>query len=141
MCTVGDAGGPGADHQGSGHEAVLSGPAEGQAARPQLRRDPPPAPVGEDEPGRLPGPAHHVRLDRLETRAGKNILIVKSIFTLIRVNGYGYQSFNHFNPSILFVGKAFAENSSSTSLQRVAMRRVVSLSSGYFLHEDSPTTI
>ena len=42
-------------------------------------------------------------------------------------------SINHFNPSFLFVGNAFAENSSSTSLQRVAARRVVSLSSGYFL--------
>ena len=29
-------------------------------------------------------------------------------------------SINHFNPSILFVGKAFAENSSSTSLKRNA---------------------
>ena len=34
----------------------------------------------------------------------------------------------------VIVGKAFAENSSSTSLQRVALRRVVSLSSCYFLH-------
>ena len=54
----------------------------------------------------------------------KNILIVKSIFTLIRVNRYGSHSFNHFNPHLL-VEKAFAENSRSTSLQRVAVRRVV----------------
>ena len=40
---------------------------------------------------------------------------------------------NHKNPSILFVGKTFAGNSSSTSLQRVTLRRVVRLSSGYFL--------
>ena len=46
--------------------------------------------------------------------------------------------FNHMNPSIRFMGKAVAENSSSTSLQRVAMRRVVSLSSGYFLQKLSP---
>ena len=39
------------------------------------------------------------------------------------------------NP-ILFVGKAFAENSSSTSLQCVA---VVSLSSSYFLQKAFPT--
>ena len=38
----------------------------------------------------------------------------------------------------VIVGKAFAENSRSTSLQRVAMRRVVSLSSGYFLQKLSP---
>ena len=37
--------------------------------------------------------------------------------------------------------KAFAENSRSTSLQRVAARRVVSLSSSYFLQEDFPTII
>ena len=48
---------------------------------------------------------------------------------------------NLINPSILFVGKAFAENSSSTSLQRVAGRRVVSLSSGYFQQKAFPTTI
>ena len=53
--------------------------------------------------------------------------------------------FNHLtlmvekSPSILvyfmffIIGKAFAENSRSTSLQRVAARRVVSLSSCYFL--------
>ena len=45
---------------------------------------------------------------------------------------------NHINPSIIFVGKAFAENSSSTSLQRAALRRVVSLSSGYFLQKPFP---
>ena len=33
----------------------------------------------------------------------------------------------------VIVGKAVAENSHSTSLQRVAARRVVSLSSDYFL--------
>ena len=33
----------------------------------------------------------------------------------------------------VIVGKAFAENSRSTSLQRVALGRVVSLSSSYFL--------
>lgn len=56
----GDAGGPGADHQSSGHEAVLFGPAEEQTARPQLLGDPAPAAVGADEPGRLPVSAHHV---------------------------------------------------------------------------------
>ena len=40
--------------------------------------------------------------------------------------------------SYVIVGKAIAENSRSTSLQRVAMRRVVSLSSGYFLQKLSP---
>ena len=41
--------------------------------------------------------------------------------------------FNNF-----IVGKDFAENSRSTSLQRVAMRRVVSLSSCYFLQQPFP---
>lgn len=56
----GDAGGAGADHQGSGHEAVFIGPAEEQTARPQLLGDPAPAAVGADEPGRLSVSAHHV---------------------------------------------------------------------------------
>ena len=41
-------------------------------------------------------------------------------------------------PMYPFLEKAFAENSSSTSLQRVAARRVVSLSSGYFLQKPFP---
>ena len=53
------------------------------------------------------------------------------IFLFVGINVFNV--INHSNPSILFMGKAFAENSSSTSLQRVALRRVVSLSSGYFL--------
>ena len=57
----------------------------------------------------------------------------KSLFFSFFFLFYPSNIFNHFYPSILFVGEAFAENSSSTSLQRVAVRRVVSLSSGYFL--------
>ena len=34
--STGDAGGPGADHQGAGHEAGLPGPAEEQAAQSEL---------------------------------------------------------------------------------------------------------
>ena len=58
------------------------------------------------------------------------------MFTLIRVDRSRTHSFNHLNPSILFVAKAVAENSSSTSLQRV-----VSLSSGYFLQKAFPTIV
>lgn len=58
----GDAGGPGADHQSSGDEAVVFRPAEEQTAWPQLLRDPASAAVGANEPGRLPVSAHHVSL-------------------------------------------------------------------------------
>ena len=58
----------------------------------------------------------------------KNMLIVKSIFTLIWVNRYGSHSFNPSKPS-------------SASVQCVAARRVVSLSSDYFLQKAFHTII
>ena len=44
---------------------------------------------------------------------------------------------NHFNPCSLFVGKAFAEISSSAS--STSLQHAVSLSSGYFLQKAFPT--
>ena len=66
-------------------------------------------------------------------------------------NALAIPTLNHLNPIWLrgvpqgsvfifyaIVGKAFAENSRSTNLQRVAVQRVVSLSSGYFLQQPFP---
>lgn len=58
----GDAGGPRADHQGSGDEAVVIRPAEEQTARPQLLRDSSSTTVWKNEPRRLPVSTHHVSL-------------------------------------------------------------------------------
>ena len=43
-------------------------------------------------------------------------------------------SINPFNPSFLFVGKAFAENSHPIRLQRFAARRIVILSNVFFFY-------
>ena len=60
--STGDAGGPGADHQGTGHEAGLPRPAEEQTAQSELLGDPASPPDGENEPGRFPVSTNHVRL-------------------------------------------------------------------------------